>query len=57
MKHGVRFWQKKLNRTGKSREGLLKGMMTQLIHHEQIETTYAKAKFVGHEMERVFPLY
>jgi ribosomal protein L17 len=56
MHHGHRFWQKKLNRTNKSRIGLLKGMAVDLIKHEQIETTYAKAKFISHEVERVYNL-
>jgi large subunit ribosomal protein L17 len=49
--HGKRFWQKKLNRSGKSRRALLSGLMTELVNHEQIQTTLAKAKFVKHSME------
>ncbi|KAK6096514.1 54S ribosomal protein L8, mitochondrial [Batrachochytrium dendrobatidis] len=51
MKHGVRFWKKKLGRTPEHRKDLLRNMMTELIHHERITTTVAKATFVKHELE------
>jgi large subunit ribosomal protein L17 len=54
MKHGVRFWQKKLNRTPFHRQSLLSNLLGQLIKYEKIETTVAKAKFVKYEMEKVF---
>jgi large subunit ribosomal protein L17 len=46
MKHGVRFWEKKLNRTPEHRAALLKNLMTSLVTHEKIETTVAKAKYM-----------
>lgn len=46
MKHGVRFWNKKLGRTPEHRESLLKNLLTSLVTHEKIETTLAKAKFM-----------
>ena len=53
MKHGVRFWQKKLNRTPEHRKFLKSNLMTQLVKHEKIQTTLAKAKFVKREFELV----
>jgi ribosomal protein L17 len=53
MKHGVRFWQKKLNRSPSHRQSLLYNLLTELVKHEQIETTFAKAQFVKYEMEKV----
>ncbi len=53
MKHGIRHWQKKLNRTATHRASLLSNLMGQLIMHEQIETTLAKAKFLQHHIESV----
>jgi large subunit ribosomal protein L17 len=46
MKHGVRFWEKKLNRTPEHRAALLKNLITSLVTHEKIETTVAKAKYM-----------
>ncbi|KAI8913646.1 ribosomal protein L17 [Gorgonomyces haynaldii] len=56
MKHATRFWQKKLGRSPKARDNLLKTLVTQLIEHEQINTTVAKAKFVQHKMEELINL-
>ncbi|KAJ3300525.1 hypothetical protein HK104_010467 [Borealophlyctis nickersoniae] len=46
MKHGTRFWQKKLGRTPLGREHLLRILCTNLIINEKIQTTFAKAKFM-----------
>ncbi|KAI8919747.1 ribosomal protein L17 [Entophlyctis helioformis] len=51
MKHGIRFWQKKLGRSPTHRKDLMSNLLTELVEHEQIHTTVAKAKFVKHEME------
>jgi large subunit ribosomal protein L17 len=56
MKHGVRIWEKKLNRTASHRNSLKANMLAQLLKHEQIETTMAKAQFIKHEMEHVINL-
>nr|KAJ3421545.1 hypothetical protein HK105_003156 [Polyrhizophydium stewartii] len=51
MKHGTRFWQKKLGRSPQHRKDLMRNLLTELVEHERITTTVAKAKFVQHEME------
>ncbi|KAI8827046.1 uncharacterized protein EV422DRAFT_23374 [Fimicolochytrium jonesii] len=53
MKHGVRFWNKKLGRTPTHRQALLKNLLTQLVYHERIETTLAKAKFIQRAADRM----
>ena len=53
MKHGVRFWQKKLNRTPTHRKSLMQNMLTELVEHERIETTLPKAKMLKYEMEKM----
>jgi large subunit ribosomal protein L17 len=53
MKHGTRFWEKKLGRTPSHRKSLLTNLLTELVKHEQIETTVAKAQFLKHEMEKM----
>jgi large subunit ribosomal protein L17 len=47
MKHGTRFWQKKLNRSPEHRKALLKNLTTSLVVNEKIQTTLAKAKFMA----------
>eukprot|EP00842_Homolaphlyctis_polyrhiza_P000613 jgi/Hompol1/1552/HPOL_005630-RA len=51
MKHGIRFWQKKLGRSPQHRKDLMRNLLSELIEHERINTTVAKAKFLRHEME------
>ncbi|KAJ3312789.1 hypothetical protein HDV04_002754 [Boothiomyces sp. JEL0838] len=53
MKHGVRFWQKKLGRKPNHRLSLQSNLLAELVDHEQIQTTTAKAKFIKHEMEKI----
>ncbi|KAI9204853.1 ribosomal protein L17 [Polychytrium aggregatum] len=48
MKHGIRSWQKKLNRTPSHRASLARNMTSQLFLNERIQTTVAKAKFIKH---------
>ncbi|KAJ2992700.1 hypothetical protein HDV02_002899 [Globomyces sp. JEL0801] len=50
--HGVRFWQKKLGRTQSHRNSLAANLMTELVQHEQIQTTHAKAQVVKYHMEK-----
>ena len=56
MKHGIRFWQTKLNKKGSHRHSLISNLLGQLVQHEQIQTTFAKAKVIQHEMEKVSDL-
>ena len=51
MRHGVAGL--KLGRTTAQRNGLRKTMISQLITHERIETTEAKAKFIRSEVEKL----
>ncbi|KAJ3324956.1 hypothetical protein HDV06_005544 [Boothiomyces sp. JEL0866] len=53
MKHGIRFWQKKLGRKPNHRLSLQSNLLAELVDHEQIQTTTAKAKFIKHEMEKI----
>lgn len=53
MKHGLRYWQTKLNKKPSHRASLVSNLLGQLIQHEQIHTTLAKAKVLQHEMEKV----
>jgi ribosomal protein L17 len=53
MKHGTRIWEKKLGRSPSHRKSLLINLLTELVKHEQIETTVAKAQFLKHEMEKM----
>jgi hypothetical protein len=57
MKHGTRIWEKKLGRSPTHRKSLLINLLTQLVKHEQIETTVAKAQFLKHEMEKVILIH
>ena len=47
---------KKLNRSMGHRKALLRNLVTELLRHERIRTTRAKAKFVRGEAERVITL-
>ncbi len=51
MRHGVAGL--KLGRNTAQRNGLRKTMISQLITHERIETTEAKAKFIRSEVEKL----
>ena len=53
MKHGAKAYAKKLGRTPQHRIDLARNLVSQLLHHEQIVTTVAKAKFVKPVVERV----
>lgn len=53
MKHGTRFWQKKLSRTPEHRQALLKNLITSLVVNEKIQTTVAKAKFMARSVNLV----
>lgn len=44
---------KKLNRSSAQRRALFRGLISQLIHHERIRTTEAKARAVRGEAERL----
>lgn len=46
----------KLNRTAEERRALLRGLLIALIQHQQIRTTYAKAKFVQPEIEKLLTI-
>ncbi len=54
MKHGV--YGRKLGRSTAQRNALRRTLMTQLIEHERIETTEAKAKFIRGEAEKLITL-
>ncbi len=47
---------RKLNRSMGHRKALLRNLVTELLRHERIRTTRAKAKFVRGEAERVITL-
>ncbi|KND04984.1 ribosomal protein L17 [Spizellomyces punctatus DAOM BR117] len=53
MKHGTRFWEKKLNRTPAHRRALLRNLLTQLVYHERIQTTVAKAKYMKRAADKL----
>ncbi|TPX48581.1 hypothetical protein SeLEV6574_g01940 [Synchytrium endobioticum] len=53
MRHGAKAYAKKLGRTPEHRIDLLRNLVSQLLHHERIVTTVAKAKFVKPVAERV----
>ena len=57
MKHGTRFWDKKLGRSPQHRAALLRNLISSLITHEKIETTVAKAKFMKRATDLVFYIY
>jgi large subunit ribosomal protein L17 len=46
----------KLNRTADERRALLRGLLIALVEHQAIKTTYAKAKFVQPEIEKLVAL-
>ena len=54
MKHGV--FGRKLGRSTAQRNGLRRTLMGQLIQHEKIRTTEAKAKFIRGEAEKLITL-
>lgn len=54
MKHAVAG--RKLGRSTAQRKGLRRTLMTQLVEHERIETTEAKAKFIRGEAEKLITL-
>jgi len=45
-----------LNRSSSQRKALFKGLVTQVLQHERIETTEAKAKAVRGDVEKVITL-
>lgn len=45
-----------LSRNSAARMALLRGLVTQLVHHEQIHTTYAKAKEAQRMAEKLITL-
>ncbi|KAJ3104314.1 hypothetical protein HDU97_009390 [Phlyctochytrium planicorne] len=53
MKHGVKVFQKKLNRSPEHRLALLRNLASSLIIHGKIETTLPKAKFVKNMAEQL----
>lgn len=54
MKHAVAG--RKLGRSTAQRNALRRTLMTQLVEHERIETTEAKAKFIRGEAEKLITL-
>ena len=54
MRHRHTF--RKLNRSGAHRKAMLKTMVTQLVYHERIETTVAKAKEVSRMTDRMITI-
>lgn len=54
MKHAVTG--RKLGRSTAQRNALRRTLMTQLVEHERIETTEAKAKFIRGEAEKLITL-
>lgn len=46
----------KLGRSGPQRNGMRRTMITQIIEHERIKTTEAKAKFVRGHLEKLITL-
>ncbi|RKO95727.1 50S ribosomal protein L17, partial [Caulochytrium protostelioides] len=53
MKHARPAWAKKLNRSVTHRLAMKKTMLTQLVLHERLTTTLAKAQFIQHDAERL----
>jgi large subunit ribosomal protein L17 len=47
---------RKLGRSGPQRNGMRRTMITQIIEHERIKTTEAKAKFVRGDLEKLITL-
>lgn len=45
-----------LNRNSSQRKALFKGLVTQVLQHERIETTEAKAKAVRGDIEKIITL-
>lgn len=45
-----------LNRNSSQRKALFKGLVTQVLQHERIETTEAKAKAVRGDVEKIITL-
>lgn len=45
-----------LNRNSAQRKALFKGLVTQVLQHERIETTEAKAKAVRSDVEKIITL-
>lgn len=45
-----------LNRNSSQRKALFKGLVTQVLQHERIETTEAKAKAVRSDIEKIITL-
>lgn len=54
MKHAVAG--RKLGRSTAQRNALRRTLMTQLVEHERLETTEAKAKFIRGEAEKLITL-
>ena len=54
MKHQISG--KKLGRSAPQRNGLRRTLMTQIIQHERIKTTRAKAQFVRSDLEKLITL-
>ena len=54
MKH--RISGSKLGRSAPQRRGLTRTLMNQMIEHERIKTTEAKAKFVRSDLEKLITL-
>ncbi|KAI8853906.1 ribosomal protein L17 [Chytridium lagenaria] len=53
MKHGVKIFQKKLNRSPEHRLALLRNLSSDLLLHGRIETTVPKAKFLRHAADQL----
>ncbi|KAJ3217001.1 hypothetical protein HDU67_008646 [Dinochytrium kinnereticum] len=53
MKHGVKVFQKKLNRSPAHRLALLRNLASSLLIHGRIETTLPKAKFLRHQADKL----
>ena len=55
MKHQIHTGSK-LGRSAPQRNAMLKTMITQVIQHERIQTTQAKAKYVRGDLEKLITL-
>ena len=55
MKHQIHTGNK-LGRSAPQRNAMLKTMITQVIQHERIQTTQAKAKYVRSDLEKLITL-
>ena len=55
MKHQIHTGSK-LGRSAPQRNAMLKTMITQIIQHERIQTTQAKAKYVRGDLEKLITL-